>query len=271
MKAANITPQDSCKVRAYKQEAKILRQSLQNRITHWGVALSCFVLIFSGILQMPISKRYMLNELPLMGWSGDYHISLIVHYLGAAALLFFVFLHLSFHVSRREFDILPQKGDVKKSLQIMKAMMFGGEEPPSGKYLPEQKLAYVGIGGVILLLVITGVVKTFKNLAGFNLSDGVYFWSAQLHNLGLILLILGIIAHLGAFIFKPNRKLLPSMFSGKVEREYATHRHGLWDFEAESTKDSSEINTSKKFAGSADSVAESKAEATDKTLQDFWR
>lgn len=259
MKSATITPH-ACEVQASKQGVKIQRQSLQNRITHWGIALSCFVLIFSGILQMPISKRYMLNELPLMGWSGDYHISLIGHYVGAAALLFFVFLHLSFHIARREFDILPQKGDVKKSLQITKALMFGGEEPPSGKYLPEQKLAYVGIGSVILLLVVTGVVKTFKNLAGFNLSDGVYFWSAQLHNLGLILLILGIIAHLSAFIFKANRKLLPSMFGGKVERDYATHRHSLWDFETEFGTDSRGAHGERERAiGGVDSARESKA------------
>lgn len=37
------------------KEAKITRQSAQNRIVHWGVAISIFGLIFSGILQMPIT------------------------------------------------------------------------------------------------------------------------------------------------------------------------------------------------------------------------
>ena len=71
-------------------KATILRQSLQNRIVHWGIALSTFSLILSGIFQMPIAKRYMINELPLLAWSGDYHISLIVHYVGAFFLIFFV-------------------------------------------------------------------------------------------------------------------------------------------------------------------------------------
>ncbi|EOX1263710.1 hypothetical protein [Campylobacter upsaliensis] len=43
----------------------ILRQSLQNRIVYWGVAVSTFILIASGMFQMPVSKRYMINELPL--------------------------------------------------------------------------------------------------------------------------------------------------------------------------------------------------------------
>lgn len=98
------------------KEAKIQRQSAQNRIVHWGVAISIFGLIFSGILQMPISKRYMLNELPLMAWSGDYSISLVVHYVFAIALLFFVGFHLMFHFGRKEFDILPKKGDLVKAL-----------------------------------------------------------------------------------------------------------------------------------------------------------
>lgn len=210
------------------KEVKITRQSVQNRIVHWGVAISIFGLIFSGILQMPISKRYMLNELPLMAWSGDYSISLVVHYVFAIALLFFVGFHLMFHFGRKEFDILPKKGDFGKSIAVIKAMLFKGEEPPSEKYLPEQRLAYAGIAMVILLLVITGMIKTYKNLAGFNLSEGVMFWVTQLHNLGMFLMILAIIGHLAAFIFKANRPLFSGMFSGKVSAKYILHRHRLW-------------------------------------------
>ncbi|WP_333721420.1 MULTISPECIES: hypothetical protein [Campylobacter] len=71
-----------------KIKKMILSQSLQNRIVHWGVAVSTFMLIASGMFQMPVSKRYMINELPLMAWSGDYHISLIMHYVGAFSLIF---------------------------------------------------------------------------------------------------------------------------------------------------------------------------------------
>lgn len=39
-------------------DSTIIRQSLQNRITHWGIALSTFSLIISWIFQLPIAKRY---------------------------------------------------------------------------------------------------------------------------------------------------------------------------------------------------------------------
>lgn len=218
------------------KDVKITRQSLQNRIVHWGIAISVFGLIFSGILQMPISKRYMLNELPLMAWSGDYHISLIVHYVFAAALLFFVGFHLVFHIMRKEFDIFPKKGDFRKSVAVIKAMLYKTEEPPSEKYLPEQRLAYAGIAFVLLLLIVSGMVKTYKNLAGENLGENMIFWAAQIHNLGMIFIILAIIFHLAAFIFKANRPLLSGMFSGKVSAKYVLHRHKLWSAGIENAK-----------------------------------
>lgn len=44
----------------------------------------------------------------------------------------------------------------------------------------------------------------------------------------MILIILGIIGHLVAFIFKANRPLLRAMFSGKVDANYIKERHSLW-------------------------------------------
>ena len=211
------------------KDAKITRQSAQNRLVHWGVAFSIFGLIFSGILQLPVAKRYMLNELPLMAWSADYSISLIVHYVFAALLMIFGAFHLSYHFGRKEFDIVPKKGDFSASVAVIKAMIKGGKEPPSAKYLPEQRLAYAAIAAIIMLLVITGLIKTYKNLAGLNLSENAMFWVSWLHNLGMFLMILAIIGHLAAFIFKANRPLLSAMFSGKVSAKYTLCRHARWD------------------------------------------
>ena len=83
-------------------EIKIQRQSLQNRAVHWGIALSTFLLIITGLFQLPISKRYMINELPLMAWSGDYHISLVAHYVGAVVFCAFIAFHLYFHIHNHQ-------------------------------------------------------------------------------------------------------------------------------------------------------------------------
>ncbi|ANE35748.1 cytochrome b [Campylobacter iguaniorum] len=205
---------------------KINRQSIQNRVIHWGVALSIFGLIITGTFQMPIAKRY--NITKLIEWSGDYIFTLNLHYIFAVLLIFFSFYHVVFHSLMGQFDIFPKKSDVKNSYLVIKAMITKGKEPPSEKYLPEQRLAYIAIALVIAMLIVTGIIKSYKNILQLDISNSLYFWAAQLHNLGMILIILLIIAHLLAFIPKENRNLLSSMFSGKVGAKYTLHRHSLW-------------------------------------------
>jgi formate dehydrogenase gamma subunit len=206
----------------------IKRQSLTNRIIHWMVALSTFMLIFSGFGQMPMYKRYNVVNIPGLGWSGDYSITVILHYVFALILVFAVVYHLVYHLIRKDFDIIPRKGDIKESYQIIKAMLTGEKEPPSDKYLAEQRLAYAFIGVLLLAIVISGVVKVWKNLPGVEVSDSLVYLMTTIHNGATMLLILGIIGHLAAFIIKANRNLIPAMFSGKVQEEYVKERHSIW-------------------------------------------
>ena len=203
----------------------ILRHTKAVRLVHWSIALSIFLLIFSGFGQMPLYKRYMLTD--IAPWTGDYWFTLYLHYLGAIVLMVAAGWHIVFHGIRREGGLIPRSGDLTESYHIMKAMITGGKEPPSEKYLAEQRLAYAFIAGTVGLLIITGMVKVVKNL-GIHLNDSLLFWATQLHNLGAVLIIFGIIAHLGAFLVPANRNLLPSMFHGEVAEEYVKHRHSLW-------------------------------------------
>ncbi len=203
----------------------ILRHTKAVRTVHWLTALSIFVLFFSGFGQMPLYKRYMLTE--IAPWTGDYWLTLVIHYASAVLLMVAVGWHVVFHGIRKDFGLIPRSGDMIESYHIMKAMMTGGQEPPADKYLAEQRLAYAFVASTVGVLIATGVVKVIKNM-GIQLSDSLIFWSTQLHNLGAVLLLFGVIAHLAAFLIPANRKLLPSMFHGKVEEAYARHRHSIW-------------------------------------------
>ncbi|HHY26698.1 MAG TPA: cytochrome b/b6 domain-containing protein [Desulfitobacterium dehalogenans] len=206
----------------------ILRQSLINRFVHWTTALAIFLLILTGFGQMPLYNRYNVTKLPGAEWLGDYFTTVNLHYLAAVLLIFVVFFHIVNAFIRKEFDIFPRRGDIKESYLIIKAMFTKGQEPPSHKYLAEQRLAYFFIGFNVLLLIITGLIKMYKNVPGVDLPHSFLFWNTMLHNIGTVLLILGIIGHLAAFIFKENRALLPGMFTGYIDRGYAKHRHVLW-------------------------------------------
>jgi len=210
------------------KQGKIYRQNLSNRLGHWGVALSIISLILSGLGQMPIYKRYNIVKLPGAEWLGDYSITLLIHYIGGILLVFIVFYHMFVHFFKKEYDAIPKRGDVKESWKIIKAIMTNGEEPPSEKYLAEQRLAYIAIGVTVLSLVITGFIKIAKNAPIFSIPHSIVYISTTIHNIATFVLIFLIVAHIGAFIVKANRKLLPGMITGYVEEEYIKHRHILW-------------------------------------------
>ncbi|HHW06432.1 MAG TPA: cytochrome b/b6 domain-containing protein [Clostridia bacterium] len=204
------------------------RHNLAVRIQHWLVVLSTFTLIFTGIGQMPVYKRYMVDQLPGLAWSSDYGITVMLHYIAGIVLVFAAVLHLCYLFFTKNYDIIPRKGDVKESFLIIKAMFGLGEEPPQGKYLAEQRLAYAYMVFWFAVIIITGIVKMIKNFPGVYLPAGFISLNTHLHNLSMIFLLLGIIAHLAAFLLKPNWPLVPSMFTGRVNPEYAKKRHPLW-------------------------------------------
>ena len=134
-------------------------------------------------------------------------------------LTFAAIYHVLVHTLRREFSIVPRRGDFKESYLIIKAMLGPSEEPDSHKYLAEQRLAYAFIGANLAFLLIAGYIKVLKNLAGFDLPYEMLWTNTQLHNLATVLLILGVVGHLAAFALKANRPLLPSIF-------HAPNTHG---------------------------------------------
>lgn len=210
------------------EEKKVKRHSKTVRWVHWLVALSTFALIFSGFGQMPMYQRYGLTSIPGLAWAGNYSLTLTIHYIAGLVLSFAVVYHLVYHGIRRDTAILPRKGDFKESLIIIKAMLGFGEEPPSDKFLAEQRLAYAFIGGNLLLVILTGVIKVYKNSSTFPFGEATMALNTNLHNLAAMMIVLGIFLHLVAFAFGENRKLITSIFHGKVDLHYAKERHSHW-------------------------------------------
>lgn len=207
---------------------KIVRHTPAVRATHWLVAVSGILLMFSGFGEMPMYKRYFVTSIPGLGWSGDYAIMLDIHYLTAAVFCGAVAFHLLYHFRRREFAILPKKGDVAESMVTLKAMLRGKKEPPHEKFLAEQRLAYAGMGVVTLMLVVTGLIKTYKNTGPVVLDPIFLNVVTYAHTLSTMLFMAFFFMHLGVFVLKANWPLLKSMFTGTVSRDYARERHGHW-------------------------------------------
>lgn len=211
----------------------VVRHSTLELVEHWAIALSGLILLFTGIFELPVAKRYYIITVPGLGWSADFITSLYLHY--AAALVFTLagFFHLFYHGLAGEKGLLPQKGDFATSITVIKSFIGFGKEPPMHKYLPEQRLAYVGMAFIILMLIISGLVKTFKNIYAPDMSHTVLLWATWIHNIFFVLFFLAFLAHMAAIALKPNRPMVRCIFTGKVCLDYARHRHSLWINELE--------------------------------------
>lgn len=211
-----------------KERGLVVRHSLIELVEHWAIALSGLVLLITGIFELPMANRYYITSLPGLGWSGDFIKSLYIHYAASVVFIAAAVFHLLYHGIRGEGGMLPKRGDIGTSIQVIKSFFGKGEEPPFEKYLPEQRLAYVGMAFIIAMLILSGLVKTYKNLYAPDMSLTLVLWATWIHNIFFMLFILAFIAHIAALVLKPNRPMIRGIFTGTVKLDYARHRHPLW-------------------------------------------
>lgn len=210
------------------QSKTVLRHSLLVRVNHWMIALSGLVLAFSGLMQMPMAKRYNIVKVPGLAWTEEYSVTLILHYGSAVIFSIFVFYHIVYHLKRKELAIMPKPGDLAEGFQGFKAMIGLAEEPKHEKFQAKQRIIYAVIGSVSMLLIVTGLVKSYKNMGDIILSPMFLQMVTMLHTvLGMLFLAL-FFAHVGALALKGHRPLIPSMFSGRIDREYAEKHLPGW-------------------------------------------
>jgi copper ion binding protein len=214
--------------RMIRERETVLRHSPIELAEHWLLAISGLLLIFSGFGELPMYKRYMVTQIPGLSWAGDFFIQLKLHYLAGIVFVSIMVFHALYHGWLGHQGLIPKKGDVKASCKTILCMLGFGEEPKMDKYLPEQRLAYAYLGGVGLILVLTGMVKVIKNIPGVYLAPALITSMTLIHTFATIFFLLGVLAHLAALIFKVNRPLVKSIFTGEVDSGYGQDRHSIW-------------------------------------------
>ncbi|MCF8054730.1 MAG: cytochrome b/b6 domain-containing protein [Deltaproteobacteria bacterium] len=219
-----------------KEQKLITRHSAVEIFEHWVIAISGLALLLSGMFQLPVAGRYKITAIPGFSWSGDFFITLQIHYLASVFFVACVVFHVVYHCILKETGMLPRKGDIKESIKVFQSLITKKPEPPFGKYLPEQRLAYVLIAVPVLLLIVSGIFKTAKNIFYPDMDRSLLLIMTSIHNLGFVLFFLAFFAHIGALLLKPNWPLVRGIFTGKVRRDYAEHRHPLWIKEIETNK-----------------------------------
>jgi cytochrome b subunit of formate dehydrogenase len=216
-----------------REKGCVVRHSIVELIEHWAIALSGLVLVLSGMFEMPMANRYYISSLPGLAWSADFIVSLKVHYAASIVFVAAALFHAVYHGLRGDRGMIPRKGDLRTSIEVMKTFFGKGKEPPFHKYLPEQRLAYFGMAVIIAMLILSGLVKTWKNVYAPDMSYAVVLWATWVHNIGFVLFVLAFLAHMAAIVLKPNRPMLRGILTGAVSLDYAAHRHPLWIAEIE--------------------------------------
>ncbi|MCK9274940.1 MAG: cytochrome b/b6 domain-containing protein [Syntrophales bacterium] len=222
-----------------QEKETVVRHGIIELAEHWIIAFSGILLVLTGIFQLPVAKRYFITDIPGMAWSGDFIFTLELHYAASILFIAAAVFHIIYHGILGDRELIPRKGDVRESIAVIKSFFGNSKEPPFHKYLPEQRLAYAGMAVIIAGLIISGLVKVYKNIYSPGLSPAVLWWATTAHNIFFVLFVLAIIAHIGALILKPNRPMIRGIFTGSVSREYARSRHPLWIRETEQTSEPS--------------------------------
>jgi cytochrome b subunit of formate dehydrogenase len=214
----------------------VSRHGMIELIEHWAIAISGLLLLLTGIFELPVAKRYYVITVPGLGWSADFITSLYIHY--AAALVFTAagIFHLVYHGLRGEKGMIPQKGDMAQSVTVIKSLLGFGEEPPMPKYLPEQRLAYVGMAFIMAMLIISGLIKTYKNIYAPDMSLAFVLTATWIHNIFFVLFVLAFMGHMAAIALRPNWPMVRGILTGNVRLDYARHRHSLWLADIENTQ-----------------------------------
>ncbi|MEE4242286.1 MAG: cytochrome b/b6 domain-containing protein [Desulfopila sp.] len=207
---------------------KVLRHSLAVRMSHWIIAFSGVILLFSGFMQLPMEQRYKIVKIPGLFWAGNFEVTLLIHYLSAAVFTAAVFFHIFYHLRRKEFSLLPKPGDLGGAIQGFLAMFGLGKEPAHGKFQAKQRVIYAVIGSTTLILVITGLIKSYKNLGAIVLDPMFLQLVAFTHTITAMVFMGLFLAHVAALMLKDHRPMIPSMITGKMDKEYARKHHPKW-------------------------------------------
>ena len=206
----------------------VSRHGLIELIEHWAIAISGLGLLLTGIFELPVAKRYYVITVPGLVWSADFITSLYIHYAAALVFTTATIFHLVYHGIRSEKGLIPRKGDMAQSVTVIKSLFGFGKEPPMPKYLPEQRLAYVGMAFIIVMLIISGMVKIYKNIYAPDMSLTIVLTATWIHNTFFVLFFLAFLGHMAAIALRPNWPMVRGILTGNVRLDYARHRHSLW-------------------------------------------
>lgn len=191
---------------------ELVRFRYYTRVVHWGVALTFFICLFTGL---PIWT-------PIFGWLatlfGGLQVCRWLHpWTGIA---FAVFALLQFVHWAGEMKMTA--ADKRFNTNFLAYMRWETHDEDTGKFNGGQKVLFWLSGLASLGLLATGIVLWWPNFFGVQVRE----WSWVLHDVTFILFLLMIMGHIYLAIAEPGT--FSAMVRGTVTKAWARLHHPAW-------------------------------------------
>jgi formate dehydrogenase subunit gamma len=199
---------------------KIERFTYFERAAHWSNAIAFCVLAISGIV-MAFGKFFLLpvTGSALLGWL-TYALKTAHNFAGP---LFAVSLVIVFFTFVR--DNFPGRGDLQWLLKG--GGLFGGSEPPSGRFNAGEKIIFWGGVFFLGIIVVGSGLVLDKLIPGLAYTRGDMQVANMIHGVATVLMMAMFLGHiyLGTIGMKDA---YGAMKTGYVDEGWAKEHHGLW-------------------------------------------
>ncbi|MCG8706914.1 formate dehydrogenase-N subunit gamma [Brenneria sp. 4F2] len=198
------------------KQKMILRTKFIDRICHWIVVISFFLVALSGIALFFPTLQWLTQTF------GTPQMGRIMHpFFGILIVICLVPMFIRF-VGHN----IPKLNDIPWFLNIIEVLKGNEHEVADvGKYNPGQKMMFWSIMGLTLVLLVTGVIMWRPYFAHFFPIDVVRY-AILIHAAAAIVLIHAILIHMYmAFWVKGSIK---GMIEGKVSERWAKKHHPRW-------------------------------------------
>ena len=198
----------------------IQRFTYLERAAHWSNAIAFCVLAVSGLV-MAFGKFFLLPLIggTLFGWL-TYALKTAHNFAGplfavSLVIVFLVFVRSNF----------PSRGDLGWLLKG--GGLFGGSEPPSGRFNAGEKLVFWGGVFVLGFFVVSSGLTLDKLLPGLDYLRGDMQIAHMIHAVSATLIVVVFIGHIyiGTIGMRGSYQ---AMKTGYVDEGWAREHHGYW-------------------------------------------
>ncbi|MCK9526603.1 MAG: cytochrome b/b6 domain-containing protein [Limnochordia bacterium] len=201
---------------------KVLRHDETAFLIHWGHAVSCVVLLVTGVMLGFLFVPRLVGTPQMAGFM------LNLHFVGVLVFMFSVSMHITdVYVGGKFKEHMPEAHDLEDAIAHYAAKLGLATPKKEGKFLASERLSYpmwiVSVG----LVILTGVIKVSAHY--WNLPGELMKVTTFLHDVAAILVLLNLMAHITMSTIVPwSWPLIKSMLFGWIPLDYVKHHHALW-------------------------------------------